>query len=101
MGTVLRLALPLTAWLAAFSAIYGLNGWLCTTDLTDAKARTVLAVAVLLSVAMQVGLFIWLRRRDWQTAGPTLRGVALTLAVVALVGTAWTLLPGLLLSRCV
>ena len=101
MGTVIRLALPLTVWLAAFSAIYGLNGWLCTTGLADATARPMLAAAVLLAVVTEVGLFIWLRRSDWQTAGSTLRRVAMTLAVVALIGTVWTLLPGLLLSRCV
>lgn len=100
MGTVIRLALPLTVWLAAFSAVYGLNGWLCTTGLGDATARALLAAAVLLAVAGQGGLILWLGRADWRAAGPTLRGVALTLAVVALIGTLWTMLPGLMLTRC-
>lgn len=101
MGAVLRIALPLAVWLAAFSAVYGLNGWLCTTDLADATARAVLAAAVLLAVAVQASLILWLRRSDWHAAGPLLRGVALTLAVVALIGTVWTLVPGLMLSRCI
>ncbi|WP_378949604.1 hypothetical protein [Paracoccus sp. R86501] len=101
MGTVIRLALPLTVWLAAFSAVYGLNGWLCTTGLGDATARAVLAAAVLLAVAVQAGLILWLRRSDWRAAGPVLRGVAMTLAAVALIGTVWTLVPGLMLSHCI
>ncbi|MEO1910223.1 MAG: hypothetical protein ABGX10_07345 [Paracoccus sp. (in: a-proteobacteria)] len=100
MGTVIRIALPLTMWLAAFSAVYGLNGWLCTTGVSAATARTLVAAAVLLAIAMQAGLIWWLRRSDWAAAGPVLRHVALTLGVVALIGTVWTLVPGLMLSRC-
>ena len=100
MGTVIRIALPLTMWLAAFSAVYGLNGWLCTTAISTATGRTMVVAAVLLAIAMQAGLIWWLRRSDWAVPGPALRHVALTLGVVALIGTVWTLVPGLMLSRC-
>lgn len=100
MGTIIRLALPLTIWLAAFSVIYGLNGWLCATEIADTAALGVLVTAVLLALITQVVLIRWLSRTEWNAGGHFVRTVALTLSIVALIGTGWTLLPGLVLSRC-
>ncbi|MBU2958350.1 hypothetical protein Q4511_15200 [Paracoccus sp. 1_MG-2023] len=97
MGSVLRIALPLTAWLACFSAIYGLNAWLCAAGLPGAAGRGVLIGAVLAALSLQVALLVWVAR----SPASGLRAVATTLAIVALVGTAWTLLPGLMLTRCI
>lgn len=100
MNSVLRLSLPLTFWLASFSAVYGLHGLLCSSrwsELADfTTGRVLLALAVLAAVGLQVALLLALRSSRWRDPDPTLRRASLVLAVTALFGTLWTLAPPLL-----
>lgn len=105
MRSVLRLSLPLTLWLAAFSGVYGLHGLLCSgrwSDIAGAPAgRVLLALVVLAAIAMQAALLIGLRAPRWRDPDPALRRASLVLATAALVGTIWTLAPPIVLpSAC-
>lgn len=101
MSAVLRLALPLTLWIAGFSAVYGLQGLLCARLAPWIGAsgdRALLIAAALAVIAAQILLCLALRR--WPARDPALRRISLGLSVVALVATVWTLLPPLMLSHC-
>ncbi|GGM12895.1 hypothetical protein GCM10011534_38690 [Pseudooceanicola nanhaiensis] len=103
MRSLLRLALPLTLWLACFSAVYGLAGLLCSSRWSpvadDTTRLTLLALAAMAAVVLQAGLVLALRSPRWQDPDTTLRRASLVLAVAALVSTIWTLLPPLLTTH--
>lgn len=103
MRSLLRLALPLTLWLASFSAIYGLGGLLCSSRWSpvadDTTRLTLLALAAMAAVVLQAGLVLALRSPRWQDPDTALRRASLVLAVAALVSTIWTLLPPLLTTH--
>ncbi|WP_022708548.1 hypothetical protein [Paracoccus zeaxanthinifaciens] len=96
MGDLLRIALPLTTWLASFSAIYGLNGWLCAAGPQGLAGRGILLAAAAAALMLQALALGWVLK----SSTPRLRMLVTTLAVVALTATVWTLLPGLFLTRC-
>lgn len=105
MRDVLRIAVPLTAWLAAFSAIYGLQGLVCSerwieAGLGPAAGRGALLAAWAAANALQAALLLALRSRRLASPSGTVRGVSLTLAAAALVATAWTLFPVAATSLC-
>ncbi|WP_137180682.1 hypothetical protein [Roseomonas sp. AR75] len=98
MRDVLRIALPLTVWLGAFSAVYGLEGLVCSerwtaAGLDRATGRLALVGAWAAAVALQAVLLIGLRSPRFASPSGFVRCVSLTLAGVALLATAWTLLP--------
>lgn len=102
MSLLLRMALPLTLWLASFSALYALHGLLCSSrwalEQGMLAGRAPLVAAVLLALAAQAGA-LWALRR-WPAADPWIARVSLGLGVVALVSTVWTLLPVLTVAHC-
>jgi len=104
MRDILRLSLPLTFWLAAFSAVYGLQGLVCSSRWTPLlegwPGRTLLLVAVLAALAGSAGLLMALRSRRWGSGSAFVRNTSIALALAALVATAWTLMPVLVASRC-
>lgn len=102
MSDILRISVPLTVWLAAFSAVYGLEGLVCSTRWPgdDASGRLALVAAWVLAIGVQAALLVALRSRRFASASPFLRGVSLTLGVVALVATLWTLFPVVVGSLC-
>ena len=104
MSTVLRLSLPLTLWLASFSAVYGLHGLLCSARFAppelEPRGRLLLLGAALAAVALQAGLLAALRSRRWPPADPVTGRISVMLALVALVGTIWTLFPALMVPHC-
>lgn len=104
MSSILRIALPLTLWLASFSAIYGLHGVLCSSRWAvagvDLPGRWLLIAAVGLALVLQVALIYLLRVSAWPAADPVIRHISLGLGVVALVSTVWTLMPVLTVSHC-
>ena len=69
MNAILRLSLPLTLWLAAFSAVYGLHGLLCSSRwaafVPELPGRALLAGAALVAVALQIALLAVLRSSRW------------------------------------
>ncbi|GGL78456.1 hypothetical protein [Wenxinia marina] len=104
MSDILRLSLPLTLWLASFSAVYGLQGLLCSSrwaPLADGGAgRLLLVVAAALAVAAQAALLLALRSPRWRANSAFVRSASLALAATALIATAWTLLPVAVVSYC-
>lgn len=105
MTDILRLSLPLTVWIAAFSAIYGVEGVVCSAHWSDAgldlaQGRAVLIAAWILAIAAQIGLIFWLRRPGFAAGNPWLQRVSLILAMVALVATLWSLLPAATATLC-
>lgn len=97
MSTVLRISLPLTLWLASFSAVYGLHGLICSSRwvplFENWTGRAVLIAAAVLAIAVQAALLFALRSPRWATSDRTMQRVSLTLAAAALVASIWTLLP--------
>jgi len=105
MTDILRISGPLTAWLAAFSAIYGLQGLVCSprwaeAGLDLAAGRTALVLAAALGVAVQVVLLLALRRSGPPARLDFARRLSHALAVVALVASVWTSIPVVATSAC-
>lgn len=105
MTDILRLAVPLSAWIAAFSAVYGLQGIVCSdgwtgAGLTPAHGRAALILAWLAAVALQAGLLLALRAPRFASPSGFVQGVALSLAAVALAATVWTLFPVAAVGLC-
>lgn len=104
MNDVLRLALPMTLWLVCFSAIYGLHGVICATELSaeadpgwGGLALTVGWVVAVVLQAVVLGL-LWTDR----FGGPPglVRRLARMLAVVGLVAAVWTFTPIAIVPVC-
>lgn len=97
MSAVLRISLPLTLWLASFSAVYGLHGLICSSRwaplVEDWMGRVVLIGAAIVAIAVQGALFLALRSPKWATPDRTIQRTSLTLAIAALVASVWTLFP--------
>ncbi|MDD9739730.1 hypothetical protein PVW47_08070 [Marinovum sp. SP66] len=104
MSSLLRIALPLTLWLASFSAIYGLHGLLCSSRWAlagvDLPGRGLLIAAAALAILLQVALILALRASVWPESNAVIRHISLGLGVVALVSTLWTLIPVVAVSHC-
>ncbi len=104
MNAILRLSLPLTLWLAAFSAVYGLHGLLCSSRWAaiapELPGRALLVGAALVALALQMVLLAVLRSSRWPHPSVAIHGISMVLATAALVGTAWTLVPVLATSPC-
>ena len=105
MTDILRISVPLTAWLAAFSAVYGLQGLVCSERWADAgldvaAGRAALAVACAAAVAIQLAFLLALRSPRFASRSAFIRWLSLMLASSALVATLWTLLPAVTTSAC-
>ncbi|MCP1168951.1 hypothetical protein [Limimaricola litoreus] len=104
MNAILRISLPLTLWLAGFSAVYGLHGLLCSSRWAALAAalpgRALLIGAALLVLALQALLIGLLGSPRWPAPEPAIHRVSLTLAITAFASSAWTLLPVLTTSHC-
>nr|WP_246849219.1 hypothetical protein [Rubellimicrobium arenae] len=91
--------------MAAFSALYGLHGVLCSPRWDEAAlglaaGRGVLGLAGLLAVAAQVALLLALRSGRFASPSGFVRATSVGLSVVALVATLWTLIPVAATSTC-
>ena len=105
MTDILRLALPLTLWLAAFSAIYGLQGLVCSdrwavTGLSLDTGWLALMLARAAAVGLQVVVLLALRSSRFGADRQFVRWVSVALAGVSLVTTVWTMSPVATTSLC-
>ena len=105
MTDVLRLFGPLVVWLGSFSAVYGLQGLVCSdrwtmSGLTLSDGRLVLVAAWLTAIAVQVGLLLVLRRYRSASAPGFAAGISLWLSAAAIVATIWSLFPVAVTSTC-
>lgn len=98
MMDLLRILVSPVAWLASFSAVYGLLGILCAT--TTPWTHVLLIAAFGLAVLLQIALLAMLRSRRFGAQTGFVRHVSLTGGWVGLVATVWTLLPVLATTAC-
>lgn len=98
MMDILRILVSPVAWLASFSAVYGLLGILCATNAP--LMRILLIAAFGLAVLLQIALLAMLRSRRFGAGPAFVRHVSLTGGWVGLVATVWTLLPILATTAC-
>lgn len=106
MTALLRISVPLTVWLAAFSATYGLHGLVCSprwaeAGLDLAAGRAALATAAALAVAAQVVVLFALSRPGLTARRGFTRRLSLVLATAALVASVWTAIPAVATSACI
>ena len=104
MKDLLRILVPLLVWLAAFSAIYGLQGLGCASQLDRetfagiSLLRVVLVGAWGLTIALQSGMVLWIERTspvlDWT------HKVSRVTAWTALLAALWSLFPVAVMSAC-
>ncbi|MFC3629423.1 hypothetical protein ACFOM8_08180 [Paracoccus angustae] len=105
MTDILRLSLPLSVWVAAFSAVYGLEGVVCSdlwsrAGLSLDQGRAALVAAGIVAIAVQVVLLVGLRMPRFASGLPWVQRTAGILACVALAATVWSLLPVVTTSLC-
>lgn len=105
MNDILRIAVPTSLWIAAFSAVYGLEGIICSGRWTAAglnlgQGRTALIAAWAVAVALQVVLLLALRMPRFASPQPWVQRVATILSFVGLVATIWSLMPAATTSLC-
>lgn len=102
MTDLLRILVSPLAWLASFSAIYGLQGLLCEIGPNGifglSGDRVILVAAFLLAVLMQLGLLALLNSARFPPNFT--RTVSRTSGWVGLMATIWTLIPILAVSTC-
>lgn len=105
MTDILRISIPVTVWIAAFSAVYGLEGVICSdlwraAGLSLGQGRAALLVSWAAAIALQVILLILLRSPRFASPQPWVQRLATILGCVALVATAWSLMPVVTTSLC-
>jgi hypothetical protein len=106
MTDIARILIAPLAWLAAFSAVYGLQGVLCGHGLQVQalagvlRPEGVLAAAWLLAVAVQVILLWALYSPRFGSTSGFVRFVSRATGWVGLVAALWTLFPAVVASWC-
>lgn len=105
MKDVFRIMLAPLLWLAAFSAIYGLQGLLCELnaagDMTSTPLRRgILVAAYGLAIALQCGLLAWLHGTRRAIRSRFVDFVSRATGWTGLVATIWSLFPVAVLSLC-
>lgn len=106
MTDILRISIPLTVWIAAFSAIYGLEGLVCSDNwaeagLSPAQGHAALIAAWVIAIVVQAGLLLALRVPRFASSSGFIQAVGVSLAAFALVATVWTLFPVVTTSVCI
>jgi hypothetical protein len=102
MRDILRLSVPMTVWLMSFSAVYGLQGLVCSERLPYAGASTrhLLILTAILAVSTQAVLLWGLHSERWGSPHAFIRATSIILGIVALISTIWTLFPVAFMSIC-
>jgi hypothetical protein len=105
MTDILRISLPLTVWIAAFSAVYGLEGVVCSDLWTAAglslgQGRAALVASWITAIALQAIVLVGLRTPRFGSSVLWVQRISTILACVALVATAWSLMPVVTTSLC-
>ena len=105
MMDLLRILVAPVVWLAAFSAVYGLQGVLCAAPPEGTvaglpMARVLLALSFAAALLVQVALLVLLLSRRFGASRCFVRTVSLGGGLVGVVATVWTLFPVLALPLC-
>lgn len=105
MKSLLRILIAPLIWLAAFSAIYGLQGLGCAADWDEVRVlglglnRVLLGLAWVIAVILQAGILIALERRP--DGSIFIQNTSRLTAGTALVATLWSLFPVAVISSCI
>jgi hypothetical protein len=106
MTDVVRIVLGPLVWLAGFSAVYALHGFVCAHEWGQVTAggmsllRLVLSAAAITAVGLQTGILIALYSRRYSSASGFVRRVSIMTGWVGLVAAVWTLMPVAVSSSC-
>ncbi|UOA33615.1 hypothetical protein DSM110093_03450 (plasmid) [Sulfitobacter sp. DSM 110093] len=106
MKDILRLLLPLLAWLASFSAIYGLHGigcGLCWPEISYqdvSLVRFALLSAWFAAIFMQVALLFALHMDRFKAVSVFMQWTSIATGWVGLVAVFWTLYPVAVIAAC-
>ena len=106
MTDVLRIIIAPLAWLATFSAVYGLHGFLCGHGIDGTilgvmpLERAVMAGAFGVSVMLLAAVLWGLHAPRFASDSPFVRFVSRTTGWVGFVATVWTLFPALATTSC-
>lgn len=105
MRDVLRILISPVVWLASFTAVYALHGFVCALDpgvsgIGVSWIRIVLVAAFLFAAALQIVLLALLYSARFGSAPGFARSVSRASGWVGLVATVWTLFPTLATSTC-
>lgn len=106
MSELLRLTIPMFAWIVLFSAMYGLHGVGCAAHWSQVVIggvslfRLVLGAVYALALLGQAGLLVALHSSRLRSASVLVSDVSVILAVAALGAAAWSMFPVLVLSAC-
>ena len=106
MSDLIRILIGPLAWLAAFSAVYGLHGAACGFDWSGIEVgpvsllRLVLLAAWLCAIAMQAVILWGIYAPRFASGSGFVRGVSRMTGWVGLVATLWSLFPVAVTSSC-
>lgn len=105
MIDIMRIFGPLFVWFATFSAIYGLQGLVCSEHwaalgLTLSHGRVALVGAWLVAIGIQLGLVALLRMRRVAPATGLAGDVSIWLGWAAVVAIIWSSFPVAVTSTC-
>lgn len=104
MNNLLRIFVSPVAWLASFSAVYGLHGLLCALDpgaiAHMSWSRLLMALAFGVALLLQIGLLSMLYSGRFGATTSFTRTVSRASGWTGLVATTWTLFPTLSVTVC-
>jgi len=106
MTSVISILVSPVVWLAAFSAIYGLQGLVCELDLEGTTfagfgaARALLGLAWIAAIGVQAALLAALYSQRLGPRSPFVRWVSRATGWTGLVAVIWTLFPVVAASTC-
>jgi hypothetical protein len=106
MGDVARILIGPLAWLACFSAVYGLHGTACALGWANtgigslSLLRLALGAAWIAAIMIQVAILVALYGTRFGAGPGFVQVVSRATGWVGLVATLWTLFPVLASSSC-
>lgn len=105
MTDILRILIAPLVWLASFSAIYALHGFICGNSVSGTIlglpfARVLLVAAFGGAIMLQGLLLAGLYAPRFASPSPFVRFVSRATGWVGLIATIWSLLPVMLTTYC-
>lgn len=100
MTNLFRILIGPLAWLAGFSAVYGLHGLICGLGWGGGGAALLRGAAFAGVVALQAGILAALHLPRFAPASPFVRRVSRATGWTGLIAALWTLSPVLTTTSC-
>jgi len=106
MTDIVRILIGPLVWLAAFSAVYALQGVACAHGWSEhevagaSRLRLALSLAWMIAISLGGSVLAMLHTPRFRASDPFVRQVSLATAWVGLAATFWTLFPVVAMSAC-